>query len=573
MSASSNAEAVNAAPRPSLARDARAAADAARAKSSARAVPPLLPVLGPVVLAAIATGVLFAWWFPPAPPGAEPPAVRFTDVTAEAGLSHWSAPASADAPTTLGGGVVCFDYDTDGDVDLFFVGGAPWPWEEAMAKQASRSSLALVRNDGRGRFTEVTAHAGLNLQLQGMGAAAGDFDRDGRPDLYVTCVGANHLFRNLGHGRFEDVTEASGVGGGENTWSTGAAWLDVDADGQLDLVVGHYARWSWDVELRTAFMVANVGRSYGAPTGFTGAPPSVYRNLGGGKFSLVPGSAGLRDVDAQTGLPVAKTLAVVPVDPNEDGKLDLLFSYHASPAALFVNQGNGTFRRWTAGADRRSEGAAAGMAAGGMLTWASPTEVDGRFTAWRELMHAESNGAVVALPAKFGAAVLDLDHDGRLDVFSGGGRAEGETNRFDDGREFAGVPEVLWNRGNGWSPARIDLADTPPAPLVVRGVATADFDGDGDFDVVMAQAGGTPRLWRNEQRGGVPWLHVDLVARDGSDAAGARVEVHTPRRVHAHTVVPAMSLMAQSATTLNVGLGEDARVRKLVVHWPNGARQ
>lgn len=533
-----------------------------------RVVPPLLPVLLPVVVAAIATGVLFAWWFPATPAGAVAPAARFTDVTVEAGLGAWAAPESADAPTTLGGGVACFDFDGDGHDDLLLVGGAPWPWEEGMAKRISRGSLALFHNDGTGRFRDVTALAGLNLEVQGMGAAAGDYDGDGRVDVFVTGVGANHLFRNLGRGRFEDVTEAAGVTAPENTWSTGAAWIDYDGDRRLDLVVAHYARWSREVELRMAFTVANVGHSYGAPTGFVGVFPSVYRNLGDGKFALVPNGAGLRDVDRQTGFPVAKTLAVVPVEANGDGRPDLLFSYHTQEGALFLNAGDGRFHRWTEREDRRREGVSAGLASAGSLSLAPETDSDGTLGAWRRMAAAGSDEeGFVALERKLGAALLDYDLDGRLDVLSGRGRAEVDTNRFDGGRAVARTPELWWNAGGRWVSAP-PAAEAALAGVAARGVAVADFDGDGDSDVVAAQTGGGPRLWRNDQRAGWPWLQVSLTG-----AVGARVEVHTPRRVHVQTALPAMGYLAQSSSVLTFGLGEDARVRKVVVVWPGGARQ
>ena len=532
-------------------------------------VPPLLPVLLPVVVAAIVTGGLFAWWFPAVPPGAAAPAVRFTDITEEAGLGGWAAPESAEAPTTLGGGVVCFDFDGDGHDDLLFVGGAPWPWEEGMAKRASRGSLALFRNDGTGKFRDVTALAGLNLEVQGMGASAGDFDGDGRIDVFVTGIGANHLFRNLGRGRFEDVTEAAGLTGPENTWSTGAAWIDYDGDGRLDLVVAHYARWSREVELQMAFTVANVGHSYGTPAGFVGAFPSVYQNKGDGRFVLVPHSAGLRDVDRQTGFPVAKTLAVVPVDANGDGRPDLLFSYHTQDGALFLNAGDGTFRRWTEREDRRREGVSAGLASAGSLSFAPETDNEGALTAWRSAMArapADDEG-FVALERKHGAVLLDYDLDGRLDLFSGRGRAELDTNRFEGGRAGARSPVLWWNAGGRWVAAPM-AADASPGSAVARGVAAADFDGDGDSDVVVAQNGDGPRLWRNDQRAGWPWLQVALVG-----SPGARVELHTPRRVHVQTALPAMGYLAQSSGVLTFGLGEDARVRKVVVVWPGGARQ
>ncbi len=555
-------------------------ADPAGLPPTGTMVSPLLALFLPLVLAAIVTGVLFAWWYPPAASGGgAAPAPRFTDVTVDAGLSVLQPrPPGPDEPTTLGGGVVWFDYDGDGRPDLFFVNGAPWPWEEPFAKRASRGSCALFHNDGNGHFTDVTSIAGLGVELQGMSAAAGDFDNDGHPDLFVTCVGPNHLFRNRGDGRFEDVTESAGVGGEDNTWSTGAAWIDYDGDGRLDLVVAHYARWPADVDLQAAFMVSKLGRSYGMPAGFVGVFPSVYRNLGDGRFALVPGEAGLRDIDPQTRFPVAKALAVIPVDANGDGRLDLLFTYHTNESALFLNQGNGTFRRWAPGADFRQEGIAAGLASASSLPFAQLGGADPRFVALEMAMEDagwRQHDRYVRLPGKLAVAALDYDLDGRLELFSGEGRAEPDTDRFDDGRDFGARPSFRWNRGGEWVPAAAAAATEAWAqPLVARGVAAADYDGDGDPDIAIAQNGAGPRLLRNDQRFGLPWLAIDLVATRGCrEAGGARVQVYTPRRVLTQTMAPAMGYMAQSASTLIFGLGDDARVRRIVVHWPGGDRQ
>jgi hypothetical protein len=444
-----------------------------------------------------------------------------------------------------------------------------------MAKRVTRGSCALFHNDGSGHFSDVTVLAGLNVELQGMSASTGDFDNDGKPDLYITTVGANHLFRNLGNGRFEDVTESAGVGGEENTWSTGSAWIDYDGDGRLDLVVVHYARWPREVALEMAFTVAVVGRSYGAPTGFVGVFPSVYRNLGDGKFALVRDSAGLKATDPQTGFPLPKALAVVPLDANGDGKLDLLFTYHTSDATLFLNQGDGSFRRWLGTADVR-EGISAGLASASSLPFAQLSSADERLATARaamELADVKREG-LLNLQSKLGVAMLDYDLDGRLDIFSANGLAEPDVNRFETERMFSATPQLLWNRGNGWMAAPMAPTGEKLSSLSsARGMAVADLDGDGDLDVIIVQNDGPPHLLRNDQRAGLPWLQIDLVAKRGArDAGGARVDVQTPSRVLTQTMAPAMSYMAQSTSTLTFGLGDDARVRKIVVHWPSGTR-
>ena len=537
---------------------------------------PLLPVMLTLVIAAIALSVIFALFFPVAGPAHPLSSARFSNITEESGIRFVQHAGNKESPTTLGGAVAVLDYDNDGHPDLFFVNGTAWPWED-LGAWTHTSACTLYHNDGTGHFTDVSQAAGVDLVMQGMGAAVGDYDGDGFPDIFITCVGPNHLLHNKGDGTFEDVTLAAGVGGDEHTWSTGATWIDYDGDGLLDLVVVHYARGPEEVPLAMAFTIADLGHSYGAPTGFLSAFPSVYRNLGHGKFALVPGSAGLRNLDAQTGMPVAKALAVVPVDANGDGRLDLLFCYHTNENALFLNQGDGTFIKWTAGADSRHEGAAAGLASASMLPFANASGSDERLAAFQAFGAPDANSrseAQLHLPGKFGAALLDYEFDGHLAVFSGNGRAEPDVNKFEQGRNFSARPQLLLPRNNHWLPAPFADNGNWANAITARGIAVADLDGDGDDDIIIVQNNGPAIVLRNDQRSGLPWLRLRLIAtRSQSDAGGARVEVHTPRRILTRTVAPAMGFMAQSESTLTFGLGEDARVRKIVIQWPSGQRQ
>jgi hypothetical protein len=523
-------------------------------------------------------GFVFSRLVPAATAGEAAPSVRFTDVTADSGLDFFHDNGSQpdmDTPTTLPGAVAFLDYDNDGFPDLFFVAGTAWPWNPPTA---AAPTCALYHNDGKGHFTNVTRQAGLDVNLLGMGVAVGDYEGDGYPDIFVTGIGGNRLFRNQGNGTFVDVTDAAGVRGDDHVWSTGAVWVDLYGDGRLDLVVCNYARWARETSLRDALNAQANGPSYTSPEGFVSEFPTVYRNLGNGKFAKVEARTGLEMIDRQTGFPRANPLAVAAVDANGDGKLDLLFAYQSGPDVLFVNQGDGTFRQWNPPAEERREGVVAGLVGGGSLSLPRQRQEGSRFGILRSAGLALGAGsedeAYCHLGDRLGVALLDYDLDGRMDIVSGNGLAEPGLAHFEHGREFLAAPSLLWNNGHGWAPAPLPADSAIGGRMAARGIAVADIYGNGNLDVVIAQNGGTPRLLRNDQHLHNSWLRIDLVGTHCQrDAGGARVEVHTPSGVLVQTMEPAMGFMAQSEKTLTFGLGADARVRKIVVRWPSGVLQ
>ncbi len=548
------------------------------------AISPLWPVLSLLAVAAILAGILFSRLFPFVPQSGKAPAVKFTDITSRAGLTFFhdngTRPGN-ETPSTLAGAVAFLDYDKDGLPDLFFVSGTRWPW--VPPEPGAPPTCALYHNEGHGYFTDVTQRAGLGASMLGMGVAIGDYANEGRPDIFVTGVGGNRLFHNEGGGRFKDVTDSAGVRGSENLWSTGAVWIDIFGEGRLDLVVCNYARWAPGTDLRSAFENQEAGPSYTMPAGFVSALPTVYRNLGNGRFADVSAKTGLAELDRETGYPRAHPLAVAAVDANGDGRLDLFFTYQSGEDVLFLNRGDGTFRKWLPPKREREEGASTELVAASSFLRPGSTRSIGRFGLLRAAGLALAPASdepepFCRLGGRLGVALLDYDLDGRVDVISGNGLAEPDLDHFEHGRAFSAAPALLWNDGGRWVRAPIaPEGDALSRPLVARGIAVADIYGDGYPDVVIAQNGGPPRLLRNDRRFEHvrhAWLRIDLVGTHcPRDADGARVEVHTPRGVLVQTMEPAMGFMAQSERTLTFGLGDDNRVGRIVVRWPDGTLQ
>ena len=535
------------------------------------------------VLGRSLAAALLAWGLAALPAA---PSVRFTDITGTSGITfaHVSAPDKRYIPESMSGGVALFDFDRDGNLDVYLVNSLTV--DTARDPRSARSELWRGRGDGT--FEDVTDRSGLAHPGWGMGVAAGDVDNDGWDDLYVTCYGPNRLYRNNRDGTFSDVTDTAGVG--DPRWSAGAAFADYDADGRLDLFVANYA----DVRLDALppFGEGKFCQFHGIPVqcgpkGLPGSGDSLYRNNGDGTFTDASVKAGVDDRAGRFGMGVAWA------DFDDDGRQDLFVANDVGPNFLYRNNGDGTFTdlglaSGTALSEDGKEQASMGIAIGDYDHRGRSSIVVTNFSDEYNAFYRHEQGfqfsdasyatqtAKAGLPyVGWGTHLFDYDNDGWLDLLVVNGHVYPQVERAKLTTSYRQRKLLYRNNGDGTFAEVTDTAG--PAltePAVSRGSAAGDLDNDGDLDVVVNNLDGAPTVLRNDGGDRQGFLVVDLEGRGGNRGAiGARVTLRAGDLVQTADRRSGGSYLSQNDTRLHFGLGNWTKPVALEIRWPGGGVQ
>jgi hypothetical protein len=499
---------------------------------------------------------------------------KLVDVTREAGITFRYNTGDSDITNIVesnAGGCAFFDYDGDGDMDIYFVNGAYVEGFSSVQGRRFRGKLAnaLYRNNGDGTFADVTAQAGVGDKGMGMGVSVADYDNDGHPDLFVTNYGRNVLYHNNGDGTFTDVTRKAGLASDSTLSSTGSTWLDYDRDGRLDLYVGHYVAYDPNYQYYYA------AQRFPGPLAYHGQPDVLYHNNGDGTFTDVTRKAGVYN-------PEGRAMGVGSADIDDDGNPDIFVPNDGMENYLYRNTGNGTFsnialQSGTAFSER-------GEAASAMTPEFGDIDLDGRIDifvpdlAYCSLYLNRGGGLFEDMSARMGIAVacgqytswsanlFDFDHDGYPDLFISNGHPQrmiGEEDMLllnDQGRRFVNVSQQVGP----------DLQ----AKLVSRGSCVGDYDNDGDLDVLEVNLNQPARLLRNEGGNRRNWVMVRLVGTTGNrDGIGARVRLTAGGKTQTRLRVSTSGYLSSADPRLHFGLGDAARIDRIEIRWPSGKVQ
>jgi len=512
-----------------------------------------------------------------AAPGS-PLGFRLSDVTAVAGIDfrhNSGAYGGKLLPETLGSGCAFLDYDRDGWPDILLVNGMDWP-----SHKRQRSTLRLYRNNRNGTFTDATKSAGLDIELYGMGVAVGDYNNDGFPDILISCVGQSRLLRNTGKGTFVDVTAKSGLQQHQG-FSTSAVWCDYDRDGLLDLFICNYVRWSPEHDVFCSLDGSH--KSYCTPEAYRGDTCWLFHNRGDGTFEDVTATSGIFDSSS-------KSLGAAVFDYDQDGWPDLLVANDTQPNKLYRNLRNGKFKEVgvesglafsTEGKARAGMGVAVGDFENSGKSGVAITNFDNEMIG---LYRATSGGvyddvaiaAGVGGPSRgtlgFGCAFLDVDLDGMLDLVVANGHIDETVRNIRGNVGYAQAPHLFLNLGSGkFRDAANETGGGFATPKVGRGLAVADFDRDGDCDLLITTNNGPAYLFRNDQLAGNHGIRFALVGtKSNRDAIGATVRIFAGGQGQSRVLHSGGSYLSQSELPVTFGLGKRDKVERVVIDWPSG---
>ena len=477
---------------------------------------------------------------------------------------------------TMAGGVAVLDFDNDGHPDVFFANGATQP---GLEKSSPAYWNRLYRNRGDGTFEDVTAKSGLQGAGFSIGAAVGDFDNDGYPDLFVAGVRRNFLYHNLGNGTFEDVTEKSGLRQPqESRWAVGGGWLDYDNDGRVDLFVVNYVHWDAVKEPACGDPVEQV-RTYCHPRFYQGFANQLFHNDGNGRFHDVSDSSGI-------GAHVGKGMAVAFADLDDDGWPDIFVTNDTQPNFLFHNQGNGTFEEIgeALGVAYNNEGLALSSMGADFRDVNNDSRPDIFVTAvinetfplffnrggkvFEEMTDQLRISRSTRMLSGWSTGIYDFDNDGFKDLFVAAGHVQDNAELFSDHHSRQRCLLLRQTQTGIFSSEQFG-----PQGLF-RGAAFADFDGDGRIDVVTTRLDGPAILFANRSAAQNHWLELRLVGtRSNRDAIGAKLHLFTSSGQQWNHVTTAVGYASASDKVVHFGLGRETLVRRLEIVWPSGIRQ
>lgn len=502
--------------------------------------------------------------------------IRFVDVAGQSGIDfvlHNCPTPQKHMIETMAGGLAVFDYDGDGKPDIFFTNGADLP---SLQKTGPKYWNRLYHNEGHMKFRDVTEEAGLRGEGYSMGAAAADFDNDGRPDLFVAGVNRNILYRNLGNGKFEDVTAKAGIKSGE--WAVAAGWFDYDRDGLLDLWVVHYAKWSVNDDRYCGDKSHDI-RIYCHPKYFQGLASTLYRNRGDGTFEDVSKKAGI-DVFAGRGMSVAFA------DYDGDGYPDVFVTNDNMQNFLFHNRGNGTFEEvgLLAGVALREDGKAVASMGTDFRDYDNDGLPDIAVTAlagetfplfrnvgkgnFSDATYASHLGSLSLHHSGWGTGLFDFNNDGSKDLFTSNSHVNDRVEMFESA-VYKEPDSVFANLGNGTF-RDVSAEAGLNEPKAHRGSAYADLDGDGKIDVLVSSLEAPVELWQNVSPTPNHWIALKLVGTHSNrDGIGARVRIGNQW----NDATSAVSYASSALDPVHFGLGANTQIDAVQIVWPDGKKQ